>query len=43
MRAEGLPPLTFAYHDNVTLSPAAVRKILTTDVGLADDEARKLL
>jgi hypothetical protein len=33
----------FAFHDRATLRPALVRKILIKDVGLAEDEARKLL
>jgi predicted RNA binding protein YcfA (HicA-like mRNA interferase family) len=37
------PPLTFAFHDNATVPPGLVRKILTRDVGLADEEARRLL
>lgn len=37
------PPLTFAFHDGATLPGGLVRKILTKDVGLADEQARKLL
>jgi predicted RNA binding protein YcfA (HicA-like mRNA interferase family) len=37
------PPLVFAYHDQETVRPQAVRKILVRDIGLAEDEARKLL
>ncbi|HET7416433.1 MAG TPA: type II toxin-antitoxin system HicA family toxin [Solirubrobacterales bacterium] len=37
------PPLVFAFHDRATVSPATVRKILVGDVGLARDEARKLI
>jgi hypothetical protein len=37
------PPLTFAFHDKATVPSGLVRKILTKDVGLADDEPRKLL
>lgn len=39
----GHPPLAFSFHDRATLSPAAVRQILVRDVGLAPDEARRLL
>jgi predicted RNA binding protein YcfA (HicA-like mRNA interferase family) len=37
------PPLLFAFHDRATIPPQVVRKILLRDVGLAVDEARKLL
>jgi hypothetical protein len=37
------PPLTFAFHDNATIPSGLVRKILVRDIGLAEDEARKLL
>lgn len=37
------PPLTFAFHDNATIPGGLVRRILTRDVGLAEDEARGLL
>jgi predicted RNA binding protein YcfA (HicA-like mRNA interferase family) len=43
IEASGLPPLTFAFHDNATIPSGLVRKILVRDVGLAEDEARKLL
>jgi predicted RNA binding protein YcfA (HicA-like mRNA interferase family) len=43
LKAPGRPPITFAYHDRATLGPAAVRKVLCRDVGLAADEALKLL
>lgn len=39
----GYPPLTFAFHDTATIAPGLVRKILTKDIGLGDDEARGLL
>ena len=42
-RAPGRPPLTFAFHDRATVSPGVVRKILCRDVGLAEEEALKLL
>jgi predicted RNA binding protein YcfA (HicA-like mRNA interferase family) len=37
------PPLTFAFHDRATVPSRLVRKILTEDVGLAEDEARRLV
>jgi hypothetical protein len=43
MEAPGRPPLTFAFHDNATVPSGLVRKVLVRDVGLAEDEARKLL
>ena len=43
LEAEDHPPFTFAFHDKATIRPSLVRKILTEDVGLAEDEARKLL
>ena len=43
MEAPNYPPLTFAFHDNATVAGGLVRKILTQDVGLAEDEARGLL
>lgn len=41
--SNGYPTLHFAFHDNTTLPPGLVRKILTRDVGLTEDEARALL
>jgi predicted RNA binding protein YcfA (HicA-like mRNA interferase family) len=43
MEAPGHPPLTFAFHDKATIPSGLVRKILTRDVGLGEEEARKLL
>lgn len=43
MEAPGRPPLTFAFHDNAAVPSGLVRKVLVRDVGLAEDEARKLL
>jgi predicted RNA binding protein YcfA (HicA-like mRNA interferase family) len=37
------PPLVFAFHDRATVRPQVVREILLEDVGLVEDEARKLL
>lgn len=36
------PPLTFSFHDRVTIPPGLVRKILVKDVGLTEDEAAEL-
>lgn len=43
MENPGRPPLTFAFHDHTTIPAGLVRKILVKDIGLAEDEARKLL
>ena len=43
MQSQDHPPLTFAFHDSATIPGALVRKILVKDVGLDEDEARKLL
>ncbi|MDQ3725473.1 MAG: type II toxin-antitoxin system HicA family toxin [Actinomycetota bacterium] len=43
LRSPDYPPVTFAFHDSVTIPPWTVRKILIGDVGLGEDEARKLL
>ncbi len=43
IESAGRPSFTFAFHDKATIRPALVGKILTEDVGLAEDEARKLL
>lgn len=43
MEAPNRPPLTFAFHDKATVPSGLVRKVLVRDVGLAEDEARKLL
>jgi predicted RNA binding protein YcfA (HicA-like mRNA interferase family) len=43
MEAPGRPALSFAFHDKATIPSGLVRKILIKDVGLAEDEARKLL
>lgn len=43
MKAPGRPSLTFAFHDKATVPSAQVRKVLVKHVGLAEDEARKLL
>jgi predicted RNA binding protein YcfA (HicA-like mRNA interferase family) len=43
MQSPSYPPLTFAFHDKATIPGGLVRKILVRDVGLAEDEARRLL
>jgi len=43
MESPDYPPLTFAFHDKATIPAGLVRKILVRDVGLVEDEARKLL
>lgn len=43
MESDRHPSFTFAFHDKATIRPGLVRKILIKDVGLAEDEARKLL
>ena len=43
MESPDHPPFTFAFHDRATIKPALVRRILLKDIGLAEDEARKLL
>jgi predicted RNA binding protein YcfA (HicA-like mRNA interferase family) len=43
LKADGRPALTWAFHDSRTLSPTEVRRVLVNQVGLAEDEALKLL
>jgi len=43
LEARDLPPLTLAFHDRATIAPGVVRKILVDDVGLTEQEARRLL
>ncbi len=43
LHAAGRPPLTWAYHDGRTLSPREVRRVLVHHIGLAEDEALRLL
>jgi hypothetical protein len=43
LKADGRPTLTWAYHDGRTLSPVEVRRVLVNQIGLAEDEALKLL
>lgn len=43
MESPSHPPFTFAFHDKATIPGGLVRKILVRDVGLDEEEARKLL
>ena len=43
LRCEEHPPLTFAFHDKIEVPSRIVKKILTKDVGLTDEEARSIL
>ena len=43
LKAPGRPSITFAYHDRRSLSPGAVKAVLCQDVGLAENDALKLL
>lgn len=43
LRADGRPTLTWAFHDGRTLAPVEVRRVLVNHVGLAEDEALRLL
>jgi predicted RNA binding protein YcfA (HicA-like mRNA interferase family) len=43
LQADGYPALTWAFHDGRTLAPSEVRRILVNHVGLAEDEALRLL
>ena len=43
MESLGRPALTFAFHDGVSLPPGLVRKVLCSDVGLAESEALALV
>lgn len=38
----GYPPLTFSFHDGVTVPPRTLRKILVDDVGLSEPDALDL-
>lgn len=39
----GHPDIGFSFHDGVTLPGGLVRKVLVGEVGLSEDEARRLL
>jgi predicted RNA binding protein YcfA (HicA-like mRNA interferase family) len=43
LEAEGRPALTFAFHDRASIPGGMVRKILIVQVGLSEDEARRLV
>lgn len=43
LESDNYPPLSFSWHDGVTLAPGQVRKVLTKDVGLPIDVARRLV
>jgi predicted RNA binding protein YcfA (HicA-like mRNA interferase family) len=43
LRAPGRPPVTWAFHDGMTISPGLVRKVLVKDVRLDEREARELV
>jgi len=43
LEAPGRPSLMLAFHERATIAPGLVRKILVDDVGLTEDEARRLL
>lgn len=43
MKAEGRPPLTFAFHDGQNVPPGLVKKILVKDIGLSEEEIRDIL
>ncbi|HEV3093730.1 MAG TPA: type II toxin-antitoxin system HicA family toxin [Solirubrobacteraceae bacterium] len=43
LQADGRPALTWAFHDRRTLAPSEVRRVLVNQVGLAEDEALRLL
>jgi hypothetical protein len=42
MTSPEFPPLHLGFHESVTLPPGLVRKILTKDVGLSEEEALDL-
>lgn len=43
LEAPNRPALMLAFHERTTIAPGLVRKILIDDVGLTEDEARRLL
>lgn len=43
LKAPGRPPITFSFHDNQTVRPGTVKRILCNQVGLSESEALKLL
>jgi predicted RNA binding protein YcfA (HicA-like mRNA interferase family) len=43
LKSDNYPQLVFAFHDNQTIPPGLVKKILVRDVGLSEEEALALL
>jgi predicted RNA binding protein YcfA (HicA-like mRNA interferase family) len=43
LEAPGRPKLTFAFHDRATIAPGLIRQILMRRVGLAEEDALRLL
>jgi predicted RNA binding protein YcfA (HicA-like mRNA interferase family) len=43
MKSADRPTLHLSFHDDATLPPGLVRKILVKDVGLTEEEALKLV
>jgi len=43
LEAPGWPKLTFAFHDRATIAPGLIRQILVRRVGLAEEDALRLL
>jgi predicted RNA binding protein YcfA (HicA-like mRNA interferase family) len=43
MEAPNYPTIIFAFHDNQTIRPSTVRRILCSQVGLAERDALALL
>ncbi|MFK4187753.1 type II toxin-antitoxin system HicA family toxin [Streptomyces sparsogenes] len=43
LEANGMPSLTFAFHDRMSLPPGVVRDILVKQVGLTQSEALKVV
>lgn len=43
MTCNGRLPLTFAFHDGQTIPPGLVKKVLTKDVGLTNEQIIDLL
>jgi predicted RNA binding protein YcfA (HicA-like mRNA interferase family) len=39
----GFPDVAFSYHSGASIPPGAVRKVLVGDVGLSEDDARRLV
>lgn len=39
----GRSALTFSFHDNVEVSGRLVKKVLTVDAGMTEDEAKEIL